>query len=578
MRRIRHRPPAPGRRRGGRLRAHRRRRQGPGDKPHFTVVLDNAFGIVTGADLKVAGVRAGTINDLRVDPKTHKALVDFEINKAGFGSLRKDVYLRVPPAVADRRVLHRLQARAPPQKLAARRDDPGRADRLDDPDRPRQQRAAPPVPRAASGSSSTSSAPASRAAPTDINEVVRRASPPCARPTACWPSSPPRTRRSSSSSPTRTPRSATSPRTSKTSAAGSSRPRRPPPPRPSAAPTSPPACSASRPSCASCARRWPRSATPPRRRRPRCRTSTRPPTSSPRFLENLKPLSESTPGQPALAGRGLAQGPPGRQGRPAGRRRARPRDRARRRSWPTTRRSSSSTSTTASTPSRRTRAHPAARATRASRRVLQWVFDQSQAINVYDKNGYMLKVNLFHSKCSDYQNPQSLKEAMAKDPSFYKDCAAILGPNQPSITTPDPTATGRQFASAEKKQDTKAKSERKSPADAKAPERSAARPGQGQGRRHHEEARQGRAAQARDRAPAQGDRGRQGRRRQAAQAARGQARHQAARPAEAAARRRPTRRRRLRRSRARSRSAPSPAPSVPDTGATGQLLDYLLAP
>ena len=32
--------------------------------------------------------------------------------------------------------------------------------------------------------------------------------------------------------------------------------------------------------------------------------------------------------------------------------------------------------------------------------VLQWVFDQSQAINIYDKNGYMLKVNLFHSKCS----------------------------------------------------------------------------------------------------------------------------------------------------------------------------------
>ncbi len=44
----------------------------------------------------------------------------------------------------------------------------------------------------------------------------------------------------------------------------------------------------------------------------------------------------------------------------------------------------------------------------------------------------MLKVNLFHSKCSNYQNPESLKEEMAKDPSFYKDCAAILGPNQPS--------------------------------------------------------------------------------------------------------------------------------------------------
>ena len=106
--------------------------------------------------------------------------------------------------------------------------------------------------------------------------------------------------------------------------------------------------------------------------------------------------------------------------------------------------------------------------------VLSWVFDQSQAINTYDKNGYILKVNLFESKCSSYQNPESLKEEMAKDPSFYEDCAAILGPNQPSITTPDPTATGRQFAEAEqRKSDTKAKSERKSEPEAKAPERSA---------------------------------------------------------------------------------------------------------
>jgi hypothetical protein len=103
--------------------------------------------------------------------------------------------------------------------------------------------------------------------------------------------------------------------------------------------------------------------------------------------------------------------------------------------------------------------------------VLQWIFDQSQAINIYDKNGYILKVNLFHSKCSDYQNPKTLKEHMAKDPSFYKDCAAILGPNQPSITTPDPTATGDQFASENPTQHSKARSEREREPDAKAPER-----------------------------------------------------------------------------------------------------------
>src|SRR4051794_25543918 len=70
--------------------------QGP-DKPHYTVVLDNAFGLVAGADLKVAGVRAGKITKLRVDQKTHKALVDFQISKDGFGSLRKDVTCETRP-------------------------------------------------------------------------------------------------------------------------------------------------------------------------------------------------------------------------------------------------------------------------------------------------------------------------------------------------------------------------------------------------------------------------------------------------------------------------------------------------
>jgi virulence factor Mce-like protein len=76
--------------------------------------------------------------------------------------------------------------------------------------------------------------------------------------------------------------------------------------------------------------------------------------------------------------------------------------------------------------------------------LLQYVFDQTMAINAFDSNGYMLKVNLFLSKCSEYQNVQSLREEMTKDPAFYRDCAAILGPNQPGITQPDPSYTGAQ--------------------------------------------------------------------------------------------------------------------------------------
>jgi virulence factor Mce-like protein len=66
---------------------------GSSDGGHrFTVELDNAFGLVTGSDLKVAGVRAGTIREIRLDPKTHDALVDIEVTKEGFGSLRTDAF------------------------------------------------------------------------------------------------------------------------------------------------------------------------------------------------------------------------------------------------------------------------------------------------------------------------------------------------------------------------------------------------------------------------------------------------------------------------------------------------------
>jgi virulence factor Mce-like protein len=76
--------------------------------------------------------------------------------------------------------------------------------------------------------------------------------------------------------------------------------------------------------------------------------------------------------------------------------------------------------------------------------LLQYVFDQAMAINTFDSNGYMLKVNLFLSKCSQYQNPASLRKKLQQDPGFYKDCAAILGPSQPGITQRDPSYTGAQ--------------------------------------------------------------------------------------------------------------------------------------
>src|SRR3954449_7265264 len=58
----------------------------------YWVELDNAFGLIKGGDLKIAGVRAGKITDLKLDKKTLRARVGFEITRNGFGSLRTDVH------------------------------------------------------------------------------------------------------------------------------------------------------------------------------------------------------------------------------------------------------------------------------------------------------------------------------------------------------------------------------------------------------------------------------------------------------------------------------------------------------
>jgi ABC-type transporter Mla subunit MlaD len=108
--------------------------------------------------------------------------------------------------------------------------------------------------------------------------------------------------------------------------------------------------------------------------------------------------------------------------------------------------------------------------------LLQYVFDQTMAINAFDSNGYMLKVNLFLSQCSDYQNLQSLKEKLKEDPSFYAECAAILGPNQPGITQADPSHTGAQEKAAGHHLPASKRSKRKNAAGApNAPERPGAK-------------------------------------------------------------------------------------------------------
>jgi virulence factor Mce-like protein len=59
-------------------------------KGTYKIELDNAFGLVTGADFKVAGVNAGTIKSLDLDQKTLHAVVTVQVNVSGFGQFHQD--------------------------------------------------------------------------------------------------------------------------------------------------------------------------------------------------------------------------------------------------------------------------------------------------------------------------------------------------------------------------------------------------------------------------------------------------------------------------------------------------------
>jgi hypothetical protein len=65
--------------------------------------------------------------------------------------------------------------------------------------------------------------------------------------------------------------------------------------------------------------------------------------------------------------------------------------------------------------------------------ILGYVFWQSQAVNIFDRNGYILKVAVYDNECAAYQNAESVKA----DKNLQTKCAAALGPNQPGVSTPD---------------------------------------------------------------------------------------------------------------------------------------------
>lgn len=64
------------------------------------------------------------------------------------------------------------------------------------------------------------------------------------------------------------------------------------------------------------------------------------------------------------------------------------------------------------------------------------------AINVYDENGHILKINLTASECSEYQNADSLRRKEKQSPASRIAASPRSGPNQPGVTTADPSDTG----------------------------------------------------------------------------------------------------------------------------------------
>jgi ABC-type transporter Mla subunit MlaD len=68
--------------------------EGKGKK--YWVEFDNAFGLVEGGDLKIGGVRAGTVNRFKLtDTEPYKVAVEVEISEPGFEALRTDSECRV---------------------------------------------------------------------------------------------------------------------------------------------------------------------------------------------------------------------------------------------------------------------------------------------------------------------------------------------------------------------------------------------------------------------------------------------------------------------------------------------------
>jgi virulence factor Mce-like protein len=70
---------------------------GPSAVGTYKIEFDNAFGLVTGSQLKVAGVPAGILQSIDLDQKTLHAVVTVRVTQGGFGAFHADAFCQSRP-------------------------------------------------------------------------------------------------------------------------------------------------------------------------------------------------------------------------------------------------------------------------------------------------------------------------------------------------------------------------------------------------------------------------------------------------------------------------------------------------
>jgi virulence factor Mce-like protein len=406
----------------------------------FTVEFDNAFGLVKGGDVKVAGVRAGKVSTLRVDRRTKRALVDFEITEAGFGSLRKDVYCESRPQSLIGEYFIDCRPGKSPEKLKPGAKIPVRQTASTIPPdlmvnimrRPYRERFRIILNELGAGVGGRAE---------DLNETIRRASPALretnkvlailARQNQVLKDLATNAdtvigdlagnRRNVGRFVKEAEDAATASAERRTQLAGALR-------------RLPGFLRQLRPTMAELGATADSSA-------PYLRDLNATAGQLERFLENLGPFAEaSRVNIRSLAKMSDTARPAIKSARPTVAELTRTTQKAPElannlemvlKDWDDRSR--------AVEPDPRS---PGGKGYTTFEAFLQYVFDQMMAINVYDENGHILKVNLSATECSQYQNADSLRRKEKESPGFTKRCGAYLGPNQPGITTPDPSDTG----------------------------------------------------------------------------------------------------------------------------------------